>query len=884
MSAPALEILPTHNGSNFAPLDPLLKVGAGDKDASTSLTDALRERYLHFLNHEKSTREEMLKSGQEVALFLAGHQFLMPNPFKQGGWLPYKVNPNSANATERRALSLMQYHVSGNLEKWLSSNPDILITPGVESDEAYESAQAAKIIVNHYEKRFFNNKARLQIEECLEGLTFGSYIWRLGVDPTLKTVTAYRQIFENREVKVGPGWGKCGDCGNEDSFEGFNEVPGEGVYTCPKCHGEALVIPPAMGTLPSLVGQEPVELGDFRLSLVPFSNCRWDLRVHADESSWMIIRRRTTMSAIRQLIGNVKLPGGEGNDLGLDITDRLAYSGQAQAGYSSSSERPTLYKEAATVEEFWMSPSEYGDIQLQRSAKTVDGVEIPSGVRLGDLLKNQSICVLGVNEMSTVLGIYLEDHRDYIVQGKWYAKKGTGAGRGLQDLTEVQKVANSDHAIIHKYLRSTSTPAMLVAAGILDEGDTRSIATPGRNITVPLAALAEGLTLDQVVRPAFQPGSVPAQFFEFTYNRLGEYAQFASHFLPFTGGIPGVDNKTATGANITQAATDALYTPPLSVKGEIRQGIFERLIKLYPKHFPIDRQFPLGGKHSSHTGSFLVKADLCTDLVYEVVKDSWLPRNSYRKQQSYFGFFQLMGGIAGYLQARQMDAKRVADIERAFDLEMESDERNVAESLCFRRIRQMEQAANLIADPMMLVGVQPQVQVDPMSGQPVPTGQLVVTGQGAIQPPISAAEPGHEVKRLWLMNWLDSDNGLKASPVLRQAVEILVALHHQLSGQQGQMIAMQQGQMQLAQQQPGMEAQQEMQSQQMQEQLGVQQQQLELQAMGQQQELEGEAQKLELDAVREQMKQESEVTQNALKQSDREHALAVRQEQEEIRK
>jgi hypothetical protein len=851
MSTP-LSILPNHAGTNLAEISPLLKLGEGDKNPQTSLQEAIKERFLHFKNHQQATWDEMNRAGEEVSLFMQGKQYLMPNPLKAGGWLPYKVAEKGpmgrGSEGVKRALSIMQYHTSGNLEKWLSSNPDIIITPGVESDDAYESAQAARIIVDHYEKKFFNNKARLQIEECLEGLTFGTYIWRLGFDATLKSITAYRQIFENREIKIGQGWGKCGDCGNEGGSDDFSEE-GNGVYTCPDCQGEAMVIPPASDEMPTLARTETVELGDFNLGLVPFSQCRWDLKYHADESPWMIIRKRTTMSAVRQLLGNIEIPGDGGGDVGLDVVDHLAYSGTAQAGYSRSEDRPSLYKEPATIEEFWMSADEYGDIRLQRSVRTVSGQETPGGVRLGDHFKGKSICVIGLNEMSTVLGIYAEDHRDYIVQGKWYAKKGTGVGRGLQDLTEVQKVFNSDHQIIHNYLRNSSTPSMLVAAGVLDEGDSRAISIPGRNITVPLAALSEGLTLDQIVRPAFQPQSVPAQTFQFTYDRLGEFAQFASHFLPFTGGIPGVDNSTATGANITQAATDALYTPPFSVKGEVHQLIFEKLIKQYPKRFPVDRQFSLGGKYGSHTGSYLVKANLCTDLTYEVVKDSWLPRNSFRKQQSYVGFFQLFGGYAGYLQARTADAKRVADVERAFDLELKSDESNVAHSLCFKRVRQMQQSVGVANDPVALIQ--------------------------QIQPPISPAELGHEVKRTWLQEWLDSDPGQSAQPPLRAAVEQLVMLHSQFATQQASYLADQQGQVQVAGAQPGIQAQQEAQSQAANQQVEQQAQGLALkgaEAIGGQMLSQAD---LENKATEQNLEHSHEQRMNDEKAAGREHGLAI---------
>jgi hypothetical protein len=880
MSASPLTLLPARPGANLAPIRPLLKLGEGEKNTADTFEAAVRERYAHYLELEKETWKEMVDAGEEVANFIAGKQFLMPNPFPGGrAWIPYAVRGRGTD-NERRALSIFQYHTSGNLEKWLNSNPDIVVRPGVEADDAREAAEAAKIVVDHYENKFY--EARITQAECLEGLTFGSYLWRLRVDPTLKSVTAYRQIFENREVKIGEGWGKCGDCrmeGNEEEFEDR----GEGEYGCRKCGGDAVVVPVASESeMPSFDRKEAVELGDFRLDLVPFPSCHWDLRFHADESPWLIIRRRTTTAALRQLLGNVRLPEGDGGT-DLDVLDRLANAGQARAGHSGQGQK-SHYKDAATVDEWWASPDEYGDIILLKDAETVSGHTVKANVPLGEQFGGR-VCFLGLNRMTTLLGVYAEDHQAHVVQGKWYAKAGTGAGRGLQDLTEVQKVFNSDHQKTHNYLRSVATPAMLVASEVLgEEGKSRYIGTPGENIPVSMSKLAEGVSLDQLVRPAFQATGVPAQFFEFTYNRLGEFAQFASHFLPFTSGMPGVDNKTATGANITQAATNALYTPVLSVKGEVRKLVAEKLIKLYPKHFPIERYFPLGGKHSKHSGKWLSGANLDTDLVFEVVTDSWLPRNSYTKQQNYGAALQIFGGMQGWLEARKADPVRTADIERAFDLEVESEPKNVAESLCFRRVRQMQQAASLIQDPLMLVGVQPGTQVDPASGQEMPTGQLVVTGQGAIQPPVSQAEPAHDVKRQWLMEYLDSDDGLEAPPHLRQAVEVLIMLHTQFATQQSSYLAGAAGVVQVAGQQPQLQAQQEMQAQQAQAQLAQREEEMGLQtmeAMGAQAAAESE---LETEAAREGLKAESAREQAMVKAVDREHGLAVRREQEGMRR
>jgi hypothetical protein len=240
---------------------------------------------------------------------------------------------------------------------------------------------------------------------------------------------------------------------------------------------------------------------------------------------------------------------------------------------------------------------------------------------------------------------------------------------------------------------------LVVNEALGEEGNADYLGMPGQNIPIALSALAQGMKLSDVVAPAFQPGNVSGQLFDFTYNKILEFAQFASHVLP-TGWLNGTDNKTATGAQISQASTDALFTAPLQLKAEVRQMIAQKLIKQYPKAFPIERYFPLGGKYGQHTGKWLKGADLETDLIFDVVPGSEQPRDTFRRRQDYQAVNEMMGGVLGWAQAEQAMPERVSDIIKTFDLNLQSEARNVAESLSFRRVKQMEGALKLHARPV----------------------------------------------------------------------------------------------------------------------------------------------------------------------------------------
>lgn len=694
----------------------------------------------------------MLLSGEQVSNFISGKQFLMPSLYTPGKFVPYEL-PNT-NA-QKRALNITQFYVSNCLFKWLLSNPDVKVGPAIDTDEAEGAAESATIIVDRYEREFY--KARITIQEAMQGICWGSYIWRVYPDVGKPIATAIREVLDNREIELGEGFGQCGECGYAGTAKEFLEVTDgeQSTSICPQCEAEAYVEPPARAEIPTVVDQQQIPIFDLSAEIVPFTNCRWDLQFTFDQSPWAIIRKRTNLGVIKAAFGNVRIPEGAAvNDVGLDIAERLAYSGSANAGYATSGTgKHSLYKEPVTIEEHWLSPGDYADIELSNDTQTVSGATIPKG-RLVDSFPD-GMLVQGLNEMSVIIGIFRERHRDYTTQGAWYSKAMSGAGRGLNDLVEVNKILNADHAQIHNYLRSVSTPAMAYRIEALgDENRAQYMGMPGTNLPITTANLGEDQKLDDIVRPIFQPQSVPGQMFDFTYNRTNELAQLMSHITDFSSGLPNVNNKTATGARITQANSNALFTPPLSIKKEVRVRMAEISVDLYCRHVPIERYFPLKGKYGRMQGVYLSGANIKKDwLAYSAAEDSELPKNAEIERENYTNFFLSFGGFEQYMLAKQSEPELVQSIERAFGIKAESEKHNVVETLCLARVKQMMQFAGMTEDPMALVM--------------------------AIQPPISPMEDNVEAKISWFRDYLDTDDALEAPLQLRAAIEFVIQLYFQ---------------------------------------------------------------------------------------------------------
>jgi hypothetical protein len=786
--------IPSHTTQNFAPLTPLLEIQRGEtRRESSSFSKAIRERFNHYYNLEKRVRESMIAAGYQVAMFMEGKQFLTPNLFNRGQFLPY--TPQSPSEREKRAMNITRFYVTNNLWKWQLSNPDVVAVPGVDTEQARESSQAADIITEHYERRFF--PPSLTIQEALQGLTFGTYVWEVRYDDTQHSIATVQPVFGMKPVTLGDGWGQCGDCGKTGGASEFApqviDPFNPPQYTCPQCGGEAAVEPPASELMPSVVGTQTVQLGDLTANLKAFPECAWDYRFPVEDSSWFIHQRATSAAAIRSLLGNVRLPTGEGiDDFGLQIMAKLGWaSGGGSGQHSQDQKKREIYKDPATVVEFSLGPDDIADIVLTNPEETVGGDVIPAGPLLATF--PQGLTVQGVNGLRVITGVFTEHHKTNHKSGVWYSRVSSGAGQGLDDLVEVNKRYNANDSQILTFLRASSTPAMRVIKGLVaEESRGQYLGDPATNVFVNPMNLPEGMKMQDAMGPVFQPQSVPAQFFGYTYQNLNQMAQIVSHVTDFSGGLPGVNNKTATGAQITQSNSNALFTPPLQVKGEVRKRIAEITVELYRKHFPVDRPFPLQGKYGRQQYRMLNGANIVTDIRFEVVRDSELPRNSFTKREDLFAFFTMMGGATGYASLQQLDPELVANLRKAFNIELEDEPYNQSASLCQQRLTQLKQVAEIAPDPMLLTGL----AVEPTLGQVVPIDT------GVIDPPIAMEEPDHDLKAKWFSEWLDFDEGQKAGPVIRAAVILLIKYHFQLHGVQSGEVAFQQGAIQAAAETP----------------------------------------------------------------------------------
>lgn len=757
-------VVPLRAGQNYAPAKPIL--GLGEKSPKTHyLCDALKERFEHYYKADDHVWREMISAGERVAKITQGDHLVERNPFT-GGWLV--VKPARQDYTTKRALNFSQFYVTSCLYKWGLSNPDVVAKAGRDDDRSESAARGASVVGDFYESRFYTPWFTYQ--EGLSALTFGTYIERLRYDPGIRGAVGLREVVENRDVRLGSGVGYCGDCGYAGGADEFYAPAGDGQVlsqACPQCRSESVLVEnPESEQIPTVVGQEEVQLGEFVLDQLPFSASRWDLRRRAEDSSWFIFQQRASLGVIRAVLGDVRLPGSAGDfDAGLDLARRLAYSGQAVEGRSRAASKRSIANDDVNLAEMWLSPDDYSDITIKGDEETIGGQDLPKGANLADLFP-EGLVAVGLNGMKTVLGVYSEKHSDWMASGVWHMKVMSGAGRGVTDLVEVQERFNQLDSQQLKYMDVAASPATLIDKNLLssDEGDY--IGTAGANVYLDLSQSPDIKRIQDAVHQ-LMPASVPGQFVQYVQQFLTQAFATTSHQIDFTnGGGFNVANDTARGAMIADQNANSLFAPLLTIKGEVRKSIYEKVVRAYREYFPIERYFPLGGSTGKAQGVWLSGADLNGEVVYSVVRESELPESVLTKQDKVMSFFtNLFGGFEGYLSAKQVAPLEVQALARLWNVQTDTDTGvDTSEQICRRRLDQVRKMFSAgIVDPTVLVST--------------------------VNPPISVFEKAHEQKALWYQDWLDQDEGLDAAMEERMAVEFLIQTHFQLGGMQGAAIA-----------------------------------------------------------------------------------------------
>jgi len=422
------------------------------------------------------------------------------------------------------------------------------------------------------------------------------------------------------------------------------------------------------------------------------------------------------------------------------------------------------------VTEMWLKPDAYCDIQLDESTKTVSGGTIPKGDSLLKTFPNGMV-VVGLNNMKTIWAIHDENVKDHIVSGLYHVQSFSGVGKGISDAVDAMKDLNDLHSQLLTHIKTHAMPGYGYNSNVVSEAQARDIGKARKNIAIDFTQAPDGINdVNQLIRPLVP--SNPAQA-AFAYKEsLENDLQFAMQVTDFTNGLPGVDNKTATGAKIGDANAATLLQPQHLNKADHRKRSDVVIYNLFKKFVDKKKFFANNAKNGITKGRYISGSDFDgVDIDFEVVANSEIPKTPFEQQEAMMQILQFTGGIGGLIEASQMSPELTGEIVSAFGGKLSIPKKTDIARICRRRIEQVKK---------ILEGeLQTQQLMSQATAIPFDNANLASQVVSQMIPKISPQEMYAPLKAQWMAELLDSDELQYETPELRYCIEEMISIQTQ---------------------------------------------------------------------------------------------------------
>ena len=512
------------------------------------------------------------------------------------------------------------------------------------------------------------------------------------------------------------------------------------------------------------------EKKDIVCELLDFPACRWDIRYIPEESPYFIYESKCSNAVLQNLLDAEIGEDGDEN-YGLQVIERLATTGGNTAGQGKENPYGNYHdvKSENTVIEMWLQPSAYADIVLDEDTKTVGGGTLKKGGLIEQFPKG--MVVVGLNGMNTIWAIHPEDHRDHIVSGLYHVQSFSGVGKGISDAVDAMKDLNDLHSQLLTHIKTHAMPGYGYIAGAVTEQQARDVGKARKNIAFDFTNAPDGArSVNDLITPLVP--SNPAQAaFEYKES-LENDLQFAMQITDFSNGMPGVDNKTATGAKIGDANAEMLLVPQHLNKADHRKRSDVVIYNLFRKYVAEPKWFAMKDKNGITKGKYICGADFDdVEIDFEIVSHSEVPQSPYQQKESMTQMFQFTNGAMGMAQLKQMDPEFAGEVANGFGVKMSIPKQTDIARVCRKRL---EQARQILEQEL-----QTQQIMTAIVGEPVDNTNLAASIVSQLTPPISPFEPHYQQKISFLAELLDNDEMQYAPEEMRYIVQEMISMHLQ---------------------------------------------------------------------------------------------------------
>lgn len=759
---------------NFAPRRPFEKIRDGGRFSDeghrhSDFVSILRE--LHFEAHSQNIEErrQIAETGKLMANVRSGKLIMKRDPIYGGIALVKPLTTSSRR--DRHLYPLAQLNSSQLTSIWSLSNPRVVVREFGGSNRSTIVKALLEDLIGYYHAKYFDELFNQR--ESLSMMDYGTSLIRIYYDKTLNTIKHSIPTLAEKQKTVFPGYGFCLTCsaeGDEDYWlAGRKGKEKAGPPQCPECGSFAVsdIIPAVSASVTEIEEVIEYEQGDIGIEQLPVPACNWDMRKLPHESSFFTYRSEVSVRLIKSILGIDVDTADPDSDYGLSIMNRLGYRGGAVDGFGRDQidgTSGTFRGKVALMDEEYYSPDWYADIKLSKSEKTLSGETIPAGVPLGEIFPD-GLTVIGFNDMSTVAGVYNEKRRIY--GGVYYIQSFSGVGGGTQAAVEVVEQINEIHsanlAIIKRY----------AGGGYWYDKDVLT-KTEAKELLKPTALV--GISVRNTPYNSVENAIGQIRHNELNNSNLNMIAQLSNLMniafqnTDFTSGVinDNININTARGQEILAAQNQQRAAAPLRMKGWLRARTGEAIIDLFKECQVAPRFIPTGDKYQLSKGRYVAGSELPERVLCDFVADTELPSNTYSKRMNaermleksqYFG--------VPFIQLAAASPRMAAWWASQFQTDIPLFNYNEILVVCQQRLDELKQK------------VAEYEQIAQMAG--LGTEDLQQVAQeivSSLSRKIYPAEENHQIKAQVIAEYLDDDEAIEWSPLMRAAVEALISAHY----------------------------------------------------------------------------------------------------------
>lgn len=700
--------------------------------------------------HENAWRQDYLLWLRTLLVYTGNH-LLMPRTFGFGFDL-VPINPDDPIYIQ----NILRFYSNDVTNQWVGSDPKIDITAITDDDDQKQRAtKAARAANDHYNRVHFTELFKQTIAKLAQFC--GNYHADVFYDPLAETGKAKVPVVEEQEMP-GAASTTCGDCGM--ASEGASEA-------CPQCGSMNVMaeeVPPQK--VASITGHEWKKTGDIRCLSIPAWQLRYERGDQAENSDWIRRSRDIPIETLQFIFPEKKITAQTPDDETMhpDRVLRRSVQSITRGSVYGQGEGDDHYAEFV---EFWYEPPMYRNCVLQQEEMLADGRVLPAGTKLIDVFPT-GIYRATIRGVKGSLILREESHKKRLVHSQFISIPGRGIGDGIKDALEYQRQHNLLTSIEFQAYRKAGTPTLVVNGGMVKQ--SQLITKPGAVVTIAAGDIPEGRS----VNDAFSviPATVPnAQMINYGARTEGGL-QKALGSLTNASNLPNLVSQTATGDRLADAKAQQARSSELALLADFYKKIATIRLELIQKYFTDERLLHFVGKNGEMEAMAFKASDVQADFVLWVRGASYMPNNPVTKQANLQAALEALTILknVGYDTPQTL---RV--INEVFDVEIAGESVQTYADWGRKSITALEQAAPTLEEILPQLMAQSMVELDPMTGQPVPVdpeqqiGQMIAAGIN-----VDAYELGAEHKIYWLRDWLTGDEGQEASPVVRLGVHNLI--------------------------------------------------------------------------------------------------------------